>query len=60
MESSQLEKRNRLFFRKVSFSHCFHCQFPSASQYNKTDIAVYVVSLFKAQWDRCDQQNHQP
>ena len=60
MESSQWENlRNHLFCRKVSFLTAPHCQFRGVGQGLKQTYMYLWYPLFQAQWDRCDQQNHQ-
>jgi hypothetical protein len=59
MESSQWENLNHLFCRKVSFLTDPHCRFRGVGQgMNQTYLYQWYL-LFQAQWDRCDQQNHQ-
>ena len=59
MESSQWENLNHLFCRTGSFLTAPHCLFRGVSQGMK-HIYLYIwYPLFQAQWDRCDQRNHQ-
>jgi len=51
MESSQWEYGNHLFCRKVSFL--------AAPQGMKQTYLYLWYLLFQAQWDKCDQRNHQ-
>ena len=59
MESSQWENLNHLFCRKVSFLTDPHCQIRGVGQGMKQTYLYLWYPLFQAQWDRCDQQNHQ-
>ena len=59
MESSQCENLNHLFCRKVSFLTDPHCRFRVVCQGMKQTYLYLWYPLFQAQWDRCDQQNHQ-
>ena len=59
MESSQLENLNHLFCHKVSFFTDPHCQCRGVGQGMKQTYLYLCYPLFQAQWDRCDQQNHQ-
>ena len=59
MESSQWENRNHLFCRKVSLLTTPHCQLRSVGQGMKQIYLYLWYPLFQAQWDRCDQRNHQ-
>ena len=59
MESSQWENWNHLFCRKVSFLTASHCQFEGVGQGMKQTYMYLWYPLFEAQWDRCDQRNHQ-
>ena len=59
MESSQLENWNHLFCRKVSFLTDPYCRFRGVGQSMKQTYLYLWYPLFQAQWDRCDQHNHQ-
>ena len=54
MESSQWEN-----CREVSFLTDPHCRFRGVGQGMKQTYLYQWYLLFQAQWDRCDQQNHQ-
>jgi hypothetical protein len=45
--------------RKVSFFTDPHCRFRGVGQGMKQTYLYLWYPLFQAQWDRCDQQNHQ-
>ena len=60
MESSQWENLNQVFCRKVSFLTAPHCQFRDVGQVMKLTYLHMWYPLFQAQWNRCDQRNHQP
>ena len=59
MESLQWENLNHLFCRKVSFLTAPHCHFRGVGQGMKQTYLYLWYPLLLAQWDRCDQQNHQ-
>ena len=59
MESSQWENWNNLFCCKVSFLTALYCQFRGVGQGMKQTYLYMWYPLFEAQWDRCDQRNHQ-
>ena len=46
-------------FVVVSFLTVPHCQFRGVGQGMKQTILYLWYPLFQAQWDRCDQRNHQ-
>ena len=58
-ERAQWENLNHLFCRKVSFLTTPHCQFPGVGLGMKQIYLYMWYSLFQAQWDKCDQRNHQ-
>jgi hypothetical protein len=59
MENSQWENWNHLFCRKGSFLTAPHCRFWGLGQGMKqTNLYLWYI-LCQAQWDRCDQRNHQ-
>jgi hypothetical protein len=51
--------KNNLFCCKVSFLTDPHCRFRSVGQGMKQTYLYLWYPLFQAQWDWCDQQNHQ-
>ena len=59
IDSSQWENWNHLFCRTVSFLTAPHCQFRGVGQGMKQTYLYLWYPLFQAQWDRCDQRNHQ-
>jgi hypothetical protein len=59
IESSEWENWNHLFCRKVSFLTDPRCRFRGVGQGMKQTYLYLWYTLFQAQWDRCDQQNHQ-
>ena len=59
MENSEWENLKHLFCRKVSSLAALHCQFRGVGQDMKQTYLYMWYPLFQAQWDRCDQQNHQ-
>jgi hypothetical protein len=59
MESSQWENWNNFICRKVSFFTTPHCQFRCVGHVMKQTYLYVWHTLFQAQWDRCDQRNHQ-
>ena len=60
MESLQWENLNHLFCRNVSLLISPQCQFRGVGQGMKQTYLYLWYPLFQAQWDRCDQRNHQP
>jgi hypothetical protein len=54
-----LGKLKHLFCRKVSFLTDPHSRFRGVGQGMKQTYLYLWYPLLKAQWDICDQQNHQ-
>ena len=53
------EKIEIISCRKVSFLTVPHCQFRGVGQGMKQTYMYLRYTLSQAQWERCDQRNHQ-
>jgi hypothetical protein len=59
MENSRWGNLSHLFWRKTSFLTATHSQYRRVGQGMKQTYLYQWYPLFQAQWDRCDQRNHQ-